>query len=69
MLRKQSECNESDYIRKHNQRTIELENDAHRLRQTIIDRDNEIHKLKREIHKLRVSGKANSKDAVSAIIA
>lgn len=68
MLRKQSECNESDYIRKQNQRMIDLEIEAQRLRQTIVDRDNEIHKLKREIHKLRVSNKANKEDITFRII-
>lgn len=53
-MRKQSECNENDYIRAQRQRTVDLEAEAERLKQTICDRDNEINKLKREIHKLKV---------------
>lgn len=53
-MRKQSECNESEYIRAQRQRTLDLEAETARLKQTISDRDNEIHKLKREIHKLKV---------------
>lgn len=53
-MRKQSECNESEYIRAQRQRTLDLEAETAHLKQTISDRDNEIHKLKREIHKLKV---------------
>lgn len=54
-MRKQSECNESEYLRAQHQRTLDLEAETVRLKQTISDRDNEINKLKREIHKLKVS--------------
>lgn len=55
-LRKQSDCNEGEYLRKNQHReTVELKDEVIRLKCTITERDDEINKLRREIHKLKVS--------------